>query len=71
MLKWDNDSPVTFRPGKTLHDYEKRFRYEDEGYLMNGKKFKWADIEEPQINMWQLINYPWMLCGCCEKGEKL
>lgn len=30
MLKWDKDSPVTFRPdGKTVHDLEERFTEED------------------------------------------
>ena len=30
MLKWDNDSPVTFKTdGKTVHDLEKRFAEED------------------------------------------
>jgi hypothetical protein len=31
LLKWDNDSPVTFKPdGHTVHDFDKRFRLEDE-----------------------------------------
>ena len=30
MLKWDNDSPVTFKPnGVTLHDLDTRFMYEE------------------------------------------
>ncbi|WP_304508956.1 hypothetical protein [Anaerotignum sp.] len=30
MLKWDNDSPVTFKPnGTTVHDFEQRFAFED------------------------------------------
>lgn len=30
MLKWDNDSPVTFKPdGKTVHYFEERFANED------------------------------------------
>ena len=29
MLKWDSDSPMKFKPGRTLHDYETRFRLED------------------------------------------
>lgn len=30
MLKWDNDSPITFKPdGKTIHDIDKRFELED------------------------------------------
>jgi len=30
MLKWDSDSPVTFKPdGTTVHDFEERFANED------------------------------------------
>jgi 3'-phosphoadenosine 5'-phosphosulfate sulfotransferase (PAPS reductase)/FAD synthetase len=30
MMKWDNDSPVTFKPnGMTIHDFEKLFELED------------------------------------------
>jgi hypothetical protein len=30
MLKWDNDSPVTFKPdGTTVHDLDLRFALED------------------------------------------
>ena len=30
MLKWDKDSPITFKPdGKTVHHFEERFRQED------------------------------------------
>ena len=30
MLKWDKDSPVTFKPdGTTVHDFEERFKNED------------------------------------------
>ncbi|MCK9577724.1 MAG: reductase [Clostridia bacterium] len=30
MLKWDNDSPVIFKPnGMTVHDFDERFRNED------------------------------------------
>jgi len=31
MLKWDNDSPVTFKAdGRTVHDLDKRFYWEDQ-----------------------------------------
>jgi len=29
MLKWDNDSPTSFKIDKTLHDLERRFELED------------------------------------------
>lgn len=45
MLKWDTDSPVTFRAdGHTVHDFDKRFRLEDDGVLGNGKKFLWRYV---------------------------
>ena len=50
MLKWDKDSPVTFRAdGHTVHDYDLRFQLEDKGYLFPEEKgFQWAMIENPQ-----------------------
>lgn len=60
MLKWDKDSPVTFKagcknkktgiykPGKTLNDYELRFQYEDSGRIDPNKKFYWKQIEADQ-----------------------
>lgn len=63
MLKWDADSiadnPQTnkkFRAdGRTLHDVERRFRWEDEGYLPTGPRFRWSDTEEAQMNIFQFI----------------
>ena len=48
MLKWDTDSPVTFRPdGHTVHDFDKRFQAEDEGLLIaNGKTFRWDMLNQ-------------------------
>lgn len=43
LLKWDKDSPITFKPSHTLQDFEKRFNLEDEGILIaNDSCFKWA-----------------------------
>lgn len=49
LLKWDNDSPVPFRPdGRTVHDFDKRFSYEDKGLLLpNDTKFRWRMLEFP------------------------
>lgn len=49
MLKWDSDSPMKFKAnGHTLHDYEKRFLAEDEGFLIpNDPTFRWAILEGP------------------------
>lgn len=46
MLKWDLDSPVSFRAdGHTVHDFDKRFQMEDEGSLPTDKRFLWKMIE--------------------------
>lgn len=42
MLKWDADSPVTFKPdGHTVHDFDERFRLEDELLIDPTKTFRW------------------------------
>jgi len=51
MLKWDTDSPVTFHAdGHTVHDFDRRFRLEDEGLLIaNDKTFRW-DMLNQELN---------------------
>lgn len=48
MLKWDKDSPVTFHPdGQTVHDFERRFQTEDDGFISpDDKIFRWAVLDE-------------------------
>lgn len=48
LLKWDKDSPVTFKADKhTVADYEKRFQAEDDGKIVAGdKKFRWKQVLE-------------------------
>lgn len=47
MLKWDKDSPVTFRSdGKTVQDFERRFQMEDEGLIDPQKRFYWTMLNE-------------------------
>lgn len=48
LLKWDTDSPVNFHPdGHTVHDFDLRFRLEDEGLLKPGDtRFKWKQLYE-------------------------
>ena len=44
MLKWDDDSPVSFKPNyRTVRDYDKRFQLEDEGFDMTN--FRWSMID--------------------------
>lgn len=59
LLKWDTDSPVNFHPdGHTVHDFDRRFALEDEGFLVPGdKRFRWGMIDDPpprQLDIWDL-----------------
>lgn len=57
LLKWDSDSPVTFHAdGHTVHDFDRRFRWEDEGYKPTGKMFRWSDTEAAQMNIYQFLS---------------
>jgi len=49
LLKWDTDSIRTFHSdGHTVHDFEKRFRLEDQGFIWpDDKVFRWSMLEEP------------------------
>lgn len=54
MLKWDKDSPVTFKAdGHTVRDFDRRFQLEDEGLLYpDDKIFRWDMLEKE-------LNYRW------------
>lgn len=54
MLKWDTDSPVTFHAdGHTVHDFDRRFGLEDEGFITaDDKVFRWDMLEKE-------LNYRW------------
>ena len=42
LMKWDLDSPVTFKPdGHTVHDFDRRFALEDEGIINPIHPFRW------------------------------
>lgn len=46
LLKWDLDSPVSFKAdGHTVHDYDERFRLEDEMLIDPDKPFRWAMLK--------------------------
>lgn len=52
LLKWDNDSPVPFKPnGITVHDYDKRFEYEDLGLVPTDKTFRWDMLKRDFLQM--------------------
>lgn len=55
LLKWDSDSPVTFKSpsgrkgsvGHTVHDYDRRFQLEDEGLLIpDDSRFRWEMLNQ-------------------------
>lgn len=54
LLKWDTDSPVKFHPdGHTVHDFDERFRLEDEKLIDPNKRFRWAMLHEDlQYSLW-------------------
>lgn len=54
LMKWDLDSPVTFKAdGHTVHDFDKRFELEDLGLISaDDKVFRWSMLEEE-------LNYRW------------
>ena len=46
MLKWDFDSPITFRAdGHTVHDFDKRFQLEDQLLLPMDRSFRWEMLD--------------------------
>lgn len=46
LMKWDLDSPVSFKAdGHTVHDFDRRFQLEDEGYLVPGETFRWSMLD--------------------------
>lgn len=48
LLKWDLDSPVTFKAdGRTVHDFDRRFQMEDERKVPMGRSFRWAMLDKP------------------------
>lgn len=47
LLKWDEDSPVTFRTdGHTVHDLDRRFQLEDDGKIPTDKRFRWDMLDK-------------------------
>ena len=54
MLKWDSDSPVSFKAdGHTVHDFDRRFQMEDEGLIYpDDKVFRWDMLDKE-------LNYRW------------
>lgn len=46
LMKWDLDSPVTFKAdGHTVHDFDRRFQMEEDGVVPMDNTFRWAPVE--------------------------
>lgn len=52
LLQWDKDSPVKFKPdGREVHDYDERFRLEDEGVIDKDEPFYWRYLQQKQLRI--------------------
>lgn len=48
LMKWDLDSPVTFKAdGHTVHDFDRRFQMEVERKVPTDRTFRWAMLDDP------------------------
>lgn len=48
LMKWDKDSPVTFKAdGHTVHDFDRRFQMEVERKIPMNRTFRWAMLDKP------------------------
>ena len=49
LLKWDTDSPVSFKPnGITVHDFDKRFELEDNVLVPTDRHFRWDMVKRKE-----------------------
>ena len=55
LLKWDADSPVSFKPdGHTVHDFDRRFALEDGGLIDEKAPFRWEMLTgDLQMNLFK------------------
>lgn len=52
LLKWDLDSPVSFKPdGRTVHDFDERFALEDEGLISPDDPWKWGYLKDKPLQL--------------------
>lgn len=48
LMKWDLDSPVTFKAdGHTVHDFDRRFQMEVERKIPADRTFRWSMLDKP------------------------
>ena len=52
LLKWDKDSPIPFKPnGLTVHDFDKRFEYEELGLVPTDGRFRWDMLKRDALQI--------------------
>lgn len=52
MLKWDADSPVTFKADDhTVRDFDRRFEMEDDGLTTKNEPWRWNYLNEIQMRL--------------------
>lgn len=50
LMQLDLDSPVAFHPdGHTVHDFDRRFQAEDDGYIYPDERFRWDMLDNLQL----------------------
>ena len=55
LMKWDLDSPVSFKAdGHTVHDFDRRFQMEEDGVIPMDNTFRWAPVEN-YISVFDLL----------------
>lgn len=55
LMKWDLDSPVSFKAdGHTVHDFDRRFQMEEDGVVPMDNTFRWHTVET-QISIFDLL----------------
>ena len=48
LMKWDLDSPISFKAdGHTVHDFDRRFQMEDDGLVPADRTFRWSMLNKP------------------------
>lgn len=68
LLKWDKDSPVTFKAnGQTVRDFDRRFQMEEQAKVPIDKTFKWEMIMEDNIMTKRTYTAESVTCGHPDK----
>ena len=56
LLKWDKDSPTTFKSdGHTVHDFDKRFLLEEYELVPNDRRFRWKMLDKYEIDEGKIV----------------